>query len=86
MTDFNLDEYGPKGFDFISQCRQFLYDFAPDLNDEQFDEAMATLEGLGKIRAEETRRKILGEIEDEPDDNLNVVVNAIKENIQTLEL
>lgn len=52
IEDFDFDQFKPKGFDFKGQARQFLYDYAPNLDDEDFDEAMNMLEQLAKLYAE----------------------------------
>ena len=36
-------------FGFKAQCRQFLYQYSPEIEDEEFDEAMELMEGLGMI-------------------------------------
>ena len=54
MTDFKkemdkMKKEQEERFGFEAQCRQFLYEYAPEIEDDDFDEAMEMLQGLGMI-------------------------------------
>ncbi len=51
IDNTDLEKQGLK-VDFESLCRQFLYDYSPHLEGEEFDEAMEVLEQLGKVYSE----------------------------------
>lgn len=65
MADINPDDFKMKGFDFEDFCRQFLYQHAPELDGEDFDEAMEELDAISDLKSrmnKETLRELLSDV------------------------
>lgn len=57
LDDFELKDTMAERFSYENMMRQFLYQYCPDLDGEEFDDAMEELEALGRIAVREAEKE-----------------------------